>query len=35
MATRPDEQIVIRRRGHGELAVLKRNAPAERGSSGA
>lgn len=39
MATRPDEQIVIWRRGHGEAPTIyrarKRNAPGERGSSGA
>ena len=39
MATRPDEQIVICRRGRGEPSTiqrtLKRNAPDEQGSSGA
>lgn len=35
MAVRPDEQIVIWRRAGGEQIVLKRNAPDERGSSGA
>ena len=39
MATSLDEQIVIRRRGGGEAPTIyrarKRNAPGERGSSGA